>query len=285
MADWETIGCQNPEPHEHVTFDVEVDLSERHGYLNFAPIPERLWVEPFKMEAWDWTKAAEASVPLEHVWCPMRCAISQTIAEHGIWEPPETLALLNLFEAARLSGERWTFIDVGAQIGWFSILALKSGLHVLPIEGDPEVAKICLRNMIRHAPKDDNPGVLVRRIGPRSRPILNTTPSIVKIDIEGSEEDALRVLWSNFEQGKVKAALIELTPHFGVDVEGIADQMINDFGMGAILLPHILDTEFTEFDQLGGLEQTDDPGYILERAKAGNQINTLFVAPDVPLFV
>lgn len=286
MTEWESITCQNPEPHEHRTMEIEVDLSERHGYLNFAPIPERLWVPPFKMEVWDWEAAAPASQPVEGEWCPMRCAISQTIAEHGIWEPPETLALLNVFEACRLDDGPWTFLDIGAQLGWFSMLAQHFGLYPWCIEADPEVAEILKRNLYR----DDRPDVkhpdsaIVEdyRIDSETRPIDSVMRTVVKIDIEGAEMDAIRVLRPSFESGAIRAALIETTPRFGVNVEQMALMMMV-YGFNAYLLPHILDEEYQEFDNLHDLERVTSPAEIAERAEAGNQINVLYLQPGIPL--
>lgn len=288
MTQWESITCQNKEPHEHRTFEIEVDLSERHGYLNFAPIPERLWLPRFKMEVWDWTVAAEASEPVEGQWCPARCAISETIAEHGIWEPPETLTLLNLFEVARLVDEHWLFIDIGAQIGWFAMLAQFCGVPAVCWEADPEVADILERNLQRAG--DQAPAVIRDRIGPSttSDGINLTAPAIVKIDIEGAEPDAVRMLDPFFRSGHIKAALIETTPRFGVDVYAMADQMINEYGMVAHILPHILDhldANYEPYDQIADLEATTSPERIVEAAEAGNQINVLYRQPDVPTVV
>lgn len=287
MTQWESITCQNQEPHEHRTFEIEVDLSERHGYLNFAPIPERLWLPRFKMEVWDWTVAAEASEPVEGQWCPARCAISETIAEHGIWEPPETLTLLNLFEAARLSGEQWDFIDVGAQLGWFSMLAGQCGLIPICWEADQEVSDILQRNLDRSA---EFYAIRLERIGRDSTGFWDPSPhpAIMKIDIEGAEPAAIKVYHASFEQGLIKAALIETTPRFGVDVYAMADQMINEYGMVAHILPHILDhldASYEPYDQIADLEATTSPERIVEAAEAGNQINVLYRQPDVPTVV
>jgi len=288
MTQWESITCQNQEPHEHRTFEIEVDLSERHGYLNFAPIPERLWLPRFKMEVWDWTVAAEASEPVEGQWCPARCAISETIAEHGIWEPPETLTLLNLFEVARLSGEQWDFIDVGAQLGWFSMLAGQCGLIPICWEADSEVADVLRRNLARFT---DRYWIDGTRIGPDAVELMVSTsmnPAIMKIDIEGAEPAAIELYRSSFEGGRIKAALIETTPRFGVDVYAMADQMINKYGMVAHILPHILDhldASYEPYDQIADLEATTSPERIVEAAEAGNQINVLYRQPDVPTVV
>lgn len=291
MSNWKSITCQNPIPHEHRTFIADVDLSERHGYLNFAPIPERLWVPPFKMEVWDWEAAAEASMPVEGQWCPMRCAISQTIVEHGIWEPPETLALLNVFDTMRLCGEPWAFVDIGAQLGWFSILAMEAGGFPLPIEADPEVAEILIRNLGLAADQfgmtdvyDPEESVGVYRVGEDDRSMYVGGPVVVKIDIEGAEPAALRELRPTFERGDIRAALIETTPRFGVDVEAMAELMLG-YGFDAYFLPHILDEEYSEFDSLEDLEYTASASEIARRAEEGRQINVLYLRSDFPLAV
>lgn len=284
MTDWETIACQNPEPHEHETFMVEVDLSERHGYLNYAPIPERLWLPPFEMEIWNWEKATPASQPVEGEWCPARCAISQTIAEQGIWEPPETLTLLNLFEGTRYSDdEQWEFIDVGAQLGWFSILAARCGLIPVCWEADWEVADILRRNLERFAEFYE---VREERIGRDSTGFfgLSPHPAIMKIDIEGAEPDAIKLHHASFESGRIKAVLIETTPHFGVDVHAMADQLINEYGFTARILPPKVDP-YVPYDQIDDLAFTSSPKMVEELAIQYRQINVLYLQPGFPTIV
>lgn len=219
-TEWPRIECRDPSDHEHVTVDIEVDLSERHGYMDCPPIPEWLQVFPFRMEVWDWTKG-----PYDPFgpWCPARCVVSQTIADLGIWEPRETLALMHMFELTRLEGERWTFLDIGAQLGWFSILALKFGLDVVAVEADPEVAAVLSRNLDRNG---TNWHVTEQRIVPGNVFPIFEHPTIVKIDIEGAEPEAIQALGPNLANGMIRGLMIEISPSFGIDYRPMIETLI-----------------------------------------------------------
>lgn len=281
--DWPQIGCQNPEPHEHRTFEVEVDLSERHGYLDYAPVPEWLTPPPFKMEVWDWTVAAVSNKPVEGMWCPARDAVSETIAEHGIWEPPETIALSMMFEWARLSGMTFTFVDIGAQLGWFSMLAQHYGLHPFAIEGDKEVAAILRRNLHRTDRPDvkhpDTAVVQTRRITPNSKLLNLVTPTIAKIDIEGAEVEALNMLEPIIDQDLLWACLVELTPGFKVDYTRIIKRLM-DAGLVAAFLPR-KDDPYIPFATPADFDVVDDWVTVNARVAVEYQINLLFVEPSI----
>lgn len=285
MTTWSMIGCQDPLPHKHKTVEVEVDLSERHGYMDFAPVPERLWLSPFKMEVWDW-EAAVADPENDHlVWCPARDVVSQTIAELGIWEPVETIALLNLFEVARLDDRQWTFLDIGAQVGWYSVLAAQCGLFPACYEVDPDVSQVLKHNLQRfteRTPEHPFPFALKGgRIGHDNVPYIVTVhPTIAKIDIEGAEPAALELMMPSLQYGQIQALLIECTPRFGVDVRAMADLLFG-FGFEARLLPP-KSSQYVPFDQLADLTVTRNPGVVQWAADQAGQINILFMKPDLP---
>jgi FkbM family methyltransferase len=63
--------------------------------------------------------------------------------ERGGWEAHETA----LFRAHLASGAR--VLDLGANIGWFSCLAVQAGAQVHAFEPVPAIAEVCARNLER----------------------------------------------------------------------------------------------------------------------------------------
>src|SRR5258708_30108846 len=73
--------------------------------------------------------------------------ISQYILRDGIWEPCETKALIKLLAADA------DFLDIGANIGWYTILAagaLKDRGMVHAFEPDPTNFSLLMENVALH---------------------------------------------------------------------------------------------------------------------------------------
>ena len=56
--------------------------------------------------------------------------ISRSLTTDGIWEPKMTESLMEIFNEE----ENVTFIDIGANIGYFSLLAAAHGINVIAVE-------------------------------------------------------------------------------------------------------------------------------------------------------
>lgn len=74
----------------------------------------------------------------------------------GVWEEHET----RLFRAHLRPGCR--VLDLGANIGWFSTIAILAGCHVDAFEPVPEIADVCARNIERAMQRGKGRGVLHR---------------------------------------------------------------------------------------------------------------------------
>lgn len=65
--------------------------------------------------------------------------VSKSLESSGIWEPAITSFLYEVFTANR----NLTFIDVGANVGYFSLMAAAAGVHVIAVEPiDENVSKL-----------------------------------------------------------------------------------------------------------------------------------------------
>jgi FkbM family methyltransferase len=74
--------------------------------------------------------------------------------ERGTWEQHET----RLFQAHLVHGER--VLDLGANVGWYSVLAILAGCEVHAFEPVPHIAEVCRRNLERATKAGPGRGVL-----------------------------------------------------------------------------------------------------------------------------
>jgi hypothetical protein len=195
MLEMDEIRCQRDDPHEHRTKKAIVELFGQTPYEDYAPIPDDL-SDVFFINIWDVESQGDGDG-----YCPAADAISMNLAQHRIWEPVETITLLRCFREFA-SNVNSAFVDIGAQLGYYSVLAIRSGVDTFAIEADPDVFDLLNENNGRVG-HDVQVAELVRNLD-----------LIVKIDIEGAEREAVEMLGDAFEEGRVKYALIEISPCF-----------------------------------------------------------------------
>lgn len=163
--------------------------------------------------------------------------IGRRIFTFGVWEPDLTRLLM-----ARITPGT-SFIDVGANLGYFSALAAACGAQVTAIEAAPEMAERACRNLSFAGPRATviNAAVAAKEgvaelfeathptnSGTRSiigaeqgvHAIVNCAPlsqlvdltapgpKIIKIDIEGAERAVLEELGSLIEDGLLNDTMI-----------------------------------------------------------------------------
>ena len=71
--------------------------------------------------------------------------VSRRIAEEGIWEPYETSLVMDLLHPGAV------FVDVGANIGYFTVLAATTAGKVFAFEPDPENFRLLEANLALNA--------------------------------------------------------------------------------------------------------------------------------------
>lgn len=213
---------------EHDTKRVEIHLGGPTPYLDYPEVPQEL-ARDFVMEVWDTDKYPVDGGP----YCPASDAVSETLLSHGIWEPRETILTLAVLESDsnRQFGGYGSVVDMGSQIGWFSLLAASCGRRVHGIESDPENVRLARRNAelngfdrlcVHEQVIDENFDVHVDSDAPNYWGKLDTfNIRLVKLDIEGKEREGLGALWPAIEGGRhlgrgqrVDHILMEMSPCF-----------------------------------------------------------------------
>jgi len=177
--------------------------------------------------------------------------ISTQLEQTGSWEPLETEVVRRLCRAGDY------VLDIGGNIGWYSVVAAKtigpSG-RIMTFEPDPDNFEILSRNLAmvpgaqtlpKHAAVSDSEGALKLYIDPENRgdhrifddgterPYINVRtstldailadeprlPDVVKSDTQGSEARILRGARATFARGWRPVLVMEFWP-FGLTGSG-----------------------------------------------------------------
>lgn len=219
----------------HSLHPVRVDLSGGHAYNDLTPIPPVLAPAPFMMLVWDWRTYAKS----EPGYCSGQDVVAQTIEQLGIWEPRETaVALIALANTPQEAPG--IVVDIGAQLGWYALLAAHRGRRVVAIDADPECTRALQQTIDLYPP--EAPGQIFALNGAyhstRPRPLLPESHiRLLKIDVESEESTVIQALWSRIHDGRVDVIIMESSPVFIPNHYGsLAVQVINA-GFRAYALP------------------------------------------------
>ena len=202
MSAWAAITCQRGHT-GHESQLVTIDLAEPHGYTDCTPIPPALVPAPFVMHIWPPEQYPVDGGP----YCPAHDAVSETIVSHRVWEPRESVLTLGVCKAGGL------VVDVGAQLGWYSLLALASGCQVHAVEADQANLTLLEASAADNGWADDLTAELVR-IDAATPAMEPTRIRLAKVDLEGADAEAVRVLWPSIASGFVDHMMIECSPVF-----------------------------------------------------------------------
>jgi hypothetical protein len=201
---------------------VHVRLLGQPAVPDFPPIPHELACA-WEMLVWD----TGCYMGQAGIYCTGQDETSLSIASQGIWEGYETLAALEILHSG--SG---MVVDIGAQVGWYTMLAAVSGHPVVAVEADPENVRLLRLNA-----GDLDVEVIHGWLGPASPPVETGHVRLLKADIEGLEREAVRVFSPMLAARRVDWLLLELTPSFpGSDVAGVV-RSLHEFGYGTWLVP------------------------------------------------
>ncbi len=190
---------------------------------DWPPVPDRLAVD-FKIAAFNPTGEGTG-------YCPGAGELPSSLRVHGWWEPFSTLLMLDILHGQRAP----SVFDFGANAGWFTFAAVAAGAAVLAFEGDSDELA-ALDAGIAANRFNDRVSVRPLWIDARTPPSLPVgTIRFVKIDIEGAEPHAIRMLEPSLTDRLIDYLLVEITPSFGVGQE-LVDQVCS-FGYTAHTMP------------------------------------------------
>lgn len=78
---------------------------------------------------------------------PCFCDLCTTIADHGLWSPTETLLFHHLLKGDKCSKDDAIVVDVGANVGYFTVLSAQYNCTVVAVEPSPSAATFTKASM------------------------------------------------------------------------------------------------------------------------------------------
>lgn len=225
MTAWPAIACERG-CSAHAIRNITVDLARPHAYADLTPVPARL-AALWPMVVWDTSIHPVDGGP----YCPAHDAVSETILTTGVWEPRETVLALDVLHPGD------TFLDLGCQIGWFSMAAMSRGARVIAVDADPD--NLAMANMSAQQLLSGRFTARLERIGPGMDPFTIQPYRLVKIDLEGAEADAIDLLWDAILDDQVDHVLMEVSPIFkpGNHYPDLLSRLVRYCGYEAYFLP------------------------------------------------
>lgn len=212
----------------HTSRKVQIDLSGPSAVPDYPPVASR-WARRFALEIWDW----ENYQGLAGRYCSGQDEVSKAIDVHRSWEGFETLLALQILD----HDDGALVVDVGAHVGWYSIVAAVGGRQVIAVEADPQNLSLLVENTCENG--------VVHAVTPirgwvgSETPELRNVPPVrlLKIDVEGNEDEALRAFAVPLTHHKIDFVLAELSPVFSVRRAGAVMNLMAAFGYRAFLVP------------------------------------------------
>lgn len=269
MTAWDEIRCQRGHD-EHRSLMASVSLGGPTGYHDLTSIPLDLRVD-FHMLVWDPARHPVDGGP----YCPAHDVVSETIDNIGCWEPRETTMMLRAFGAP---GRH--FVDFGSQIGWYSMIAACRGQHVHAFEADAANSELMLQSLKFNGFADVD--FIRGRVG-SSTPtldVLDAPISVAKIDLEGAEDQAVRVLGPNLDAGNVEAMMIEISPCFDDYYPALVRDLM-DRGFRAFKLPPKHDPPYEIDGTPASLARWELTGDVEVQVASWHQEDVWFVREDL----
>lgn len=181
-----------------------------------------------RLEVYNWEKYKDQSGK----YCPGQDDISRTIINTGNWARDETKIIKEVLEQAK-DRKHKLVLDFGAHIGWYSIMAAKMGYDVVAFEAQPEHIMLLENNI-----KLNKMG---RRVFVEYKWVDETMPKatlnsgnstyykdiwLVKIDLEGNEQYAIKSLENLIKDHKIAHIFMEVSPVFNDSYPNLVNKII-----------------------------------------------------------
>lgn len=206
----------------HRTVDVTVSLAGACEKVPDYPIiPLHLSIKPYPFRVFDAELYRNTAG-----YCTGDDEVSRAVIAQGRWEGYETSLALDILTTAK----RGWMLDIGSHVGWYSTIAAKCGHSVLAYDADAEHLEALMWNTLHHPVTpyhcwiDENTAPLHSPFG---------TIHLVKIDLEGHEPHALRMIWPLLDH--VRFIMMEVSPEFSAQGDVISP--LHERGFDAYVIP------------------------------------------------
>lgn len=260
--------CQYHQFHE--TKRIHVDLS-KHKLGDVPKIPER-FNKTLELTVMDWSQYSDDTFS-RYDFCPGQDVVSYCLDVQRIWEPTETLAVLDVLQQSGL------VVEAGCHLGYYAALAVASGCDFVGVETNEELAALTVGNVATNRTWEVSYSEialgLVETLTPRPvEPIR-----LFIADVEGQEQAAVDYVAASFQNRTVDYALLEMSPIFNDTYPSLTERLIG-WGYVGFVIPH-KGTSLQKYGErpLDILKSTEP---VTPELVAGwRQENCLFVHPDL----
>ena len=207
-------------------------------------------------------------------YCPADDEVSRGIAANGVWEPWESALVVAILADVEVPSSA-VFVDFGAHVGWYTLLAAVMGYQVLAVDSDPELVEMIEMSCSLNSVADDVTAVRGWVDATKAPLPVGQAVRLAKIDVEGADHEATRMLGPLLADGNVDYVLVELSPEFGTAWLSVVGDL-SDAGLEGFLVP-------TKGDDVAAYE-ADPLGETLRRplrvADVDRQCSVLFTRPS-----
>jgi hypothetical protein len=132
--------------------------------------------------------------------------VSYDIRRYGSWEPYQSELTLELLRTL----PNKVFIDIGAHIGYYSIIAAKHGFDVIAFEKNPVYFKVLADNAAPYS----NIQLLRTEVTRDNLPKFEKPVGLIKIDVEGCEPEIIAGMEDIITARLIDALIVEISPKF-----------------------------------------------------------------------
>jgi len=155
-------------------------------------------------------------------YCTGQDDVSMTLDLYGSWEGSDWVRCRQALTDT--TGNVW---DFGSHIGWYSIMAAELGHQVLAIDADPTNVEMLGINARNRRVKISSLCSWVADIDH-----LHGDVFLVKSDVEGAEDEVVRLCRPLLRAGKIQYLLLECSPEFDDYYPALIDE-IRGYGYDA----------------------------------------------------
>lgn len=227
MTDWfEPFTRLTPPTDDVMWSKCRVGHWRQHGTIIVA-IESPQW--PMStMEVYNWEDYGGPELDWWQEYCPAQDVVSRSIDQTGVWEPYESALFVDILK--RGLPDPKPVLDFGCQIGWYSAIAERYGYPVFGYDVNPENVALAKRN----APNADMSRAVIDE---RSNVWAPQPIRVAKIDIEGAEQWAIRIIQQSLDDRLIDYVLMEVSPVFNDSYPDLVEQVAG-YGYEVYVIPH-----------------------------------------------
>jgi len=196
----------------------------RHDWIYGTMVPP--WPMS-NMRIYSWRQYGGQHLDWWQDYCPAQDVVSQAIDLNGTWERHESLLYLDILKHGLPDPGK--VIDFGCHLGWYSTIADRLGYDVTAIDVNAENALLARLN----APTAT---VHLGVVDEHAEILPAEKIRCVKIDLEGAEQWAVRMIEPSLEYRLCDFILMEVSPVFNTGYPALVDR-IQSYGYDVYLVP------------------------------------------------